>query len=225
MAALPPLFDLGMVPGAWRELWQVDHPWEVLANLDRFLTALEPGVEGTVHPTAVLDGPVRLEAGASIGPHAYVQGPAWIMSGAEVHHGAYLRGGVLLAPGARVGHASEVKRSVFLPGAKAPHFNYVGDSVLGSEVNIGAGVKVANLKAMGGTIVVAGIDTGLRKLGALLGDRVSVGCNAVLAPGTVVGMDTVIYHGATVRGVVAEGLVVKLRPALETAPLLRPGPD
>ncbi len=219
MPPLPPLFDLDLVPEAWRGLWSVEHPWEVLANLDRFLSGLEPEIAGAVHPSAVLEGPVRLEAGASIGPHAYVQGPAWIMAGAEVHHAAYLRGGVLLAPGAKVGHASEVKRSVFLPGAKAPHFNYVGDSVLGSEVNIGAGVKVANLKAMGGTIVVAGIDTGLRKLGALLGDRVSVGCNAVLAPGTVVGRDTVIYHGATVRGVVGEELVVKLRPALETAPL------
>lgn len=219
MRGLPTLFDLDRLPEAWRPWWRSERPWETLAELDRFLNDLEPSLAGSVHPTAVLEGPVRLELGASIGPHAYVQGPAWIMAGAEVHHGAYLRGGVLLAPGAKVGHASEVKRSIFLPGAKAPHFNYVGDSILGREVNIGAGVKIANLKAMGGTIQVAGIDTGLRKLGALLGDDVSVGCNAVLAPGTVVGRGTVVYHGATVRGVVGEGLVVKLRPALEIAPL------
>jgi UDP-N-acetylglucosamine diphosphorylase / glucose-1-phosphate thymidylyltransferase / UDP-N-acetylgalactosamine diphosphorylase / glucosamine-1-phosphate N-acetyltransferase / galactosamine-1-phosphate N-acetyltransferase len=140
-----------------------------------------------------------LEAGASIGPHAFVQGPAWIMAGAQVGHAAMLRGGVLLGPKAKVGHASEVKRSVLLAGAKAPHFNYVGDSVIGHGANLGAGVKLANLKVVGGR--GGRRATGLRKLGALVGDGVSIGCNAVLAPGTVIGADTVVYAGATVRGV------------------------
>lgn len=220
---LPYTFDLDRVPRAWRALFDEEQPWRILARLDAFWATLPPMSEehlheGEVHPTAVLEGAVLIEAGARIGPHAFVQGPAWLMAGAEVGHGAYLRGGVLLAPHAKVGHATEVKRSVFLSGAKAPHFNYVGDSVLGHDVNLGAGVKVANLKAFGDTIAVGGESTGLRKFGALVGDRVSIGCNAVLAPGTVVGAGTVVYHGAMLRGLVPAESIVKVRPVFEIAP-------
>ncbi len=217
MEAFPVTFDLARVPAVWRMLFDDAVPWAVLARLDEFLRSFEGDVAGDVHPSAVLEGAVRVEAGASIGPHAFVQGPAWLMAGASVGHAAYVRGGVLLAPGAKVGHASEVKRSVFLEGAKAPHFNYVGDSVLGHDVNLGAGVKVANLKAFGDTISMGGTPTGLRKLGALVGDGASIGCNAVLAPGTVVGAGTVVYHGALLRGLVPAHSVVKVRPTLETA--------
>src|SRR3990170_4955107 len=117
----------------------------------------------------VVEGAVRLEAGARIGPHAHVVGPVWLMAGAEVGHGATVRGGVLLGPDAKVGHATEVKRSIFFAGAKAPHFNYVGDSVLGHGANLGAGVKLANLRATGGTVAMAGHATGLRKLGSWVG--------------------------------------------------------
>lgn len=216
MEAMPETFDLERVPAPWRALFDDDLPWAVLARLDDFWRTLVVDVAGEVHPTAVLEGPVRVDVGASIGPHAFVQGPAWFMTGSSVGHGAYVRGGVLLAPGAKVGHATEVKRSVFLGGAKAPHFNYVGDSVLGHDVNLGAGVKVANLKAFGGTISVGEASTGLRKLGALVGDGASIGCNAVLAPGTVVGAGTVVYHGAMLRGLVPAHSVVKVRPTLET---------
>jgi UDP-N-acetylglucosamine diphosphorylase / glucose-1-phosphate thymidylyltransferase / UDP-N-acetylgalactosamine diphosphorylase / glucosamine-1-phosphate N-acetyltransferase / galactosamine-1-phosphate N-acetyltransferase len=215
MLRLPELFDLERVPEPWRELFQAEAPWLALARLDDLVARLTDRREGEVHPTAVVEGVVVLEAGASIGPHAFVQGPAWIMAGAQVGHGSMLRGGVLVGPKAKVGHASEVKRSVLLGGAQVPHFNYVGDSVIGHGVNLGAGVKVANLKVMGGGIVVGGVSTGLRKLGALVGDGSSIGCNAVLAPGTVLGRDTVVYNGATVRGVVAAHSIVKLRPSLE----------
>lgn len=216
MDAIPVTFDLSRVPAAWRFLFDDVLPWAVLARLDDFLRSFEGELVGEVHPSAVLEGPVRVEAGASIGPHAFVQGPAWLMAGASIGHGAYVRGGVLLAPGAKVGHATEVKRSVFLEGAKAPHFNYVGDSVLGHDVNLGAGVKVANLKAQGDTISMAGTSTGLRKFGALVGDGASIGCNAVLAPGTVVGAGTIVYHGAMLRGLIPAHSVVKVRPTLET---------
>jgi len=215
MPQLPDLFDLALVPEAWRGLFDREAPWLALARLDALLEGLVDRREGEVHPTAVLEGAVVLEAGARIGPHAYVQGPPWIMADAEVGHAAYLRGGVLLGPRSKVGHASEVKRSVLLAGSHAPHFNYVGDSVIGSGVNLGAGVKLANLKVVRGGVVVGGVATGLRKLGALVGDGASIGCNAVLAPGTVVGRGTIVYDGATVRGVVPAGSIVKLRPALE----------
>lgn len=216
MPNLPELFDLDRLPAAWRGLLDPDAPWAALGRLDELLRHVVPLLAGDVHPTALVEGPVRLEAGARIGPGAWVQGPAWIMAGAEVGHGALVRGGVALGPGARVGHASEAKHALLLGGAKAPHFNYVGDSVLGHDVNLGAGVKLANLKVMHGTIHVAGVDTGLRKLGAMIGDAASIGCNAVLAPGTVIGRDTIVYEGATVRGVVPARSIVKLRPALET---------
>lgn len=219
MVQLGDLIDLGVLPSAWRRLADVRHPWEVLVRLDEVLEHLEPVIAGEVHPSAVLEGPVRVEAGARVGPQAYLQGPVWVMAGAEVGHGAFARGGVLLAPGARLGHASEAKRAVLLADAKAPHFNYVGDSVLGARVNLGAGVKCANLKTSPGTVHVGPLDTGLRKLGALLGDDVSVGCNAVLAPGTVVGRGSVVYANASVRGVVPPRTLVKVRHTLEPVPL------
>jgi UDP-N-acetylglucosamine diphosphorylase / glucose-1-phosphate thymidylyltransferase / UDP-N-acetylgalactosamine diphosphorylase / glucosamine-1-phosphate N-acetyltransferase / galactosamine-1-phosphate N-acetyltransferase len=224
VAPLPELFDPAGVPAAWRDLLDLDAPWLALARMDALLAGLVDRREGDVHPSAVLEGVIVLEAGARIGPHAYVQGPAWIMAGAEIGHAAKLRGGALIGPGAKVGHASELKRSILLTGAHAPHFNYVGDSVVGQRVNLGAGVKLANLKVVQGGVVVAGVATGLRKLGALIGDRSSIGCNAVLAPGTVIGRDSVVYNGATVRGIVPARSIVKLRPALEVVDRLDPDP-
>lgn len=208
-------FELDRVVDTLRVLIRGERPWDALVALDRFCSRLVDDRRGRVHPTAVLEGPVVLAEGASIGPHAYVQGPVWIGEAAQVAHGAYLRGNVVVGPGAKVGHATEVKRSVLLGGAKAPHFNYVGDSVLGTDVNLGAGVKLANFRVDGGEISVGGEGTGLRKLGAILGDGVSIGCNAVLNPGTLVGRDSVIYPNAMVHGIVPPGTIVKLRPHLE----------
>lgn len=216
MLAMAQLFDVTRLPAELANLLDVELPWEALARLDAYCAAGRDGRAGSVHPTAIVEGPLVIEPGAEVGPFAYLTGPVVMLAGAKVGHGAYLRGPVVLGPDAHVGHATEVKRSVFLAGAKAPHFNYVGDSVLGHDVNLGAGVKLANLKVMHGTIHVAGVDTGLRKLGAMIGDAASIGCNAVLAPGTVIGRDTIVYEGATVRGVVPARSIVKLRPALET---------
>ena len=207
----PALFDLDRMPAALRPLWRDDAPWDVLTALDAFLADLNPARHGAIHPTAVVEGVISLEEGATIGPHAYVVGPCLLMTGAEVGHGAMLRGGVILGPGAKVGHASEVKRSLLLGGAKVPHFNYVGDSVLGHDVNLGAGVKLANLRLTPGTVRVGEIDTGLRKLGAILGDGVSIGCNAVVSPGTLIGRDTLVVDGVSLRGVIPAGHLVKRR--------------
>jgi len=212
------LFDADRLPEGLRTLLSPDAPWDVLGALDGFLAAVRDRREGTVHPTAIVEGPVVVEAGARIGPFAWVRGPAWIGAGAEVGHAAIVRGGCVLAPGAVVGHASEVKHALLLAHAKAPHFNYVGDSVVGANVNLGAGVKVANLKNDGGSVHVAGHDTGLRKFGAAIGDDVHVGCNAVLSPGTIVGARTTVYAGAILRGVIDADVIVKHRPVLETAP-------
>jgi UDP-N-acetylglucosamine diphosphorylase / glucose-1-phosphate thymidylyltransferase / UDP-N-acetylgalactosamine diphosphorylase / glucosamine-1-phosphate N-acetyltransferase / galactosamine-1-phosphate N-acetyltransferase len=218
MLSLDELFGLARVPDPWRGLFDVDAPYNVLARLDELLESIADDRRGEVHPTAIVEGDVMIEPGARVGPFAYVEGPCWLMAGARVGHAAYLRGSVLLGPGAIVGHASEIKRAILLGGARTPHFNYVGDSILGHRVNLGAGVKIANFKAFGDAIRVDGRPTNLRKFGALVGDDVSVGCNAVLAPGTVVGPRSVVYHGAMVRGFVPADSVVKFKPDLVIAP-------
>lgn len=215
MPSTAELFELERVPEALRWLLEVDAPWDVLSRLDAFAADMPTGGSGSVHPTAIVEGPLFLGEGASVGPFAYLQGPVYLAPGAQVGHAAYLRGPVVLGPDTRVMHASEVKRSLMLGGARAPHFNYVGDSVVGHDVNLGAGVKLANFKTTGTEVKVAGRGTGLRKFGAALGDGVSIGCNAVLAPGTLVGRGTVIYNGAMVRGVVGAHRIVKLRQGQE----------
>jgi NDP-sugar pyrophosphorylase family protein len=178
-------------------------PWEVLARIKPFLKErLEPGIHGDVHPAAVIEGDVYIAKGALVEPGAFIQGPTWIGAGTQVRHGAYVRGSVVVGRDCVVGHATEVKNAVFLDEAKAGHFAYVGDSVLGKDVNLGAGTKLANFKLDGANIALntdAGkIDTGLRKFGALLGDGVQTGCNSVTSPGSVLGKECWVYANTTV---------------------------
>lgn len=215
------LFRLDDLPDELAELLNVANAWQALARLDEFGLTLERAIHGHIHSSAVVTGPLFLEEGARIDPYAMLEGPVWIGRGAQVGHGAFVRGPTVLMEGSRVGHASEVKRSIFLPGARAPHFNYVGDSIIGRNVNLGAGVKIANFKTFGDAVKMNGEATGLRKLGAVVGDDVSIGCNAVLSPGSVIGPRTIVYNGAMVRGTIPEDTVVKYRMELETAPLQR----
>jgi UDP-N-acetylglucosamine diphosphorylase / glucose-1-phosphate thymidylyltransferase / UDP-N-acetylgalactosamine diphosphorylase / glucosamine-1-phosphate N-acetyltransferase / galactosamine-1-phosphate N-acetyltransferase len=209
------LYCLECVPEELRPLLDVTYPWEILKKLDEFVATIQDHRAGDIHPTAVVEGNVYLHESASIGPHTFIEGPAWIGKDVVVGHAVYLRAGVVLAPHAKVGHSTEVKRSLFLEGAAAPHLNYVGDSILGRKVNIGAGVKLANFNNMGTTIKIDGQPTGLRKLGAMLGDEVTLGCNAATAPGTIVGARTMVYQGSMLRGIIPADSVVKMRPTLE----------
>lgn len=213
MDSLPELFDGSVVrgPAATWSWGDTRSPWTLLDSMDERLADLRTSIEGDVHPTAVLEGPVVLGEGARVAPHAYVIGPAWIGRDVLVGHGAHVRGGAIIMDGAYVGHACEVKHSILRPGATVAHFNYVGDSIVGARVNLGAGVKLANVKNDGGDVEVRGLSTGRRKLGSILGDDVRVGCNAVCAPGTVVGRGSWIYAGASVRGVVPSESIVKVR--------------
>lgn len=209
------LFDARRVANELRGLLEVAEPWHIFAKMDAFLAEIEPDILGTVHPSAILTGTIYLAEGATIEAHACIEGPAWIGAGATVGHSAYIRGGSILAPNVKVGHSSEVKHSFLMNDAKAPHFNYVGDSILGNNANIGAGVKLANFHVLGKYIRVAGVETGRRKFSTAMGDDVSVGCNAVCAPGTIIGKNTLIYAGAMVRGVIPANSMVKLRQAQE----------
>jgi len=153
-----------------------------------------------------------------------IEGPIWIGANVEIRPGAYLRGGVWIGDGAIIGASSEIKHSILLPGARAPHLNYVGDSMLGSGVNLGAGTILSNFRHDGGEIVIptptGSLATGRRKLGALLGDGVKTGCNCVLHPGVIVGSGSGLYPGVHLRsGIYAEETLIKLRQDLTFTPL------
>lgn len=201
--------------------------WEALSRLPGYLASvLRPGIRGEVEPGAFVGRDVEIAEGAHVEAGAYIRGPALIGPGTEVRHGAYVRGLVLTGAGCVIGHASECKTAVFLDRAKAPHFAYVGDSVLGHDVNLAAGVRLANLKVLPGTVSVrlpdgTKLDTGLDKLGAMVGDGVQIGCNTVTAPGTVIGRDCVVYSNIPLQGVVPAGSVVAWRPELTVRPKRR----
>jgi acetyltransferase-like isoleucine patch superfamily enzyme len=142
--------------------------------------------------------------GTVVEPGAFIKGPTIIGSHSEIRQGAYIRGDCLVGNKCVVGHTTEMKGSILLDGAKAPHFAYVGDSILGKNVNLGAGTKLANLKMIAGSIIVTvdkkRYDTGRRKLGAILGDHTETGCNSVTSPGTLMGPSSVVYPGVAVPG-------------------------
>lgn len=222
MAVLPPLF--AEVPEPFRDAYDPEAPWTLLGEpLDRLLEGLpEREIDGEVAEGAFLQKPrIVVGAGAKIAPGALIEGPAWIGPGVTIRTGAYVRGGVWLGEGAVVGANTEVKRSILLPHAKAPHLAYVGDSILGSGVNLGAGTVLSNFRHDGGNIVIPGpdgkrIDTGRRKLGAVLGDGVATGCNTVLHPGVVLGRDTMTYPGVMLRsGIYPERSILKLRQQIQ----------
>lgn len=221
---------MSTLPELWRELppalargFTPERPWELLgAALDEALAALPSGrIESALGPDVHLAGDrIVVERGVCVGPGAVIEGPAFVGEGAEIRPGAYLRGGVWLAPGALVGASTEVKRAVLLEGARAPHLAYVGDSVLGRDVNLGAGTILSNFRHDGGEVVVPHgeerLATGRRKLGALLGDGVRTGCNCVLHPGCIVGARTALYPGVQLRaGVYPADRLIKLRQSLE----------
>ena len=193
--------------------------WEALGQtLDAYLAAwnrwevLTPLSEG-VH---VLGGPILIEAGCHIDPGAVLRGPLIVGEGCEIRTGAYLRGRVILGRRCVVGAHSEVKSAILLDGAHAPHQNYVGDSILGRNVNLGAGTILSNVKNVGHEVTFRHqeelIRTGLRKFGAVLGDECRTGCNTVLNPGVLMGPGCVTYPGVCLRsGYYPAGTLVKLR--------------
>jgi UDP-N-acetylglucosamine diphosphorylase / glucose-1-phosphate thymidylyltransferase / UDP-N-acetylgalactosamine diphosphorylase / glucosamine-1-phosphate N-acetyltransferase / galactosamine-1-phosphate N-acetyltransferase len=201
--------------------------WEALQRLPEYLlSVLRPGIRGEVEDGAYITGDVEIADGARVEAGAYIRGPALIGPGTEVRHGAYLRGNVLTGADCVIGHASECKAAILLDRARAPHFAYVGDSILGNDVNLGAGTRLANFKIVPGTIAVrhpdgTSMDTGLRKLGALLGDGVQIGCNAVTSPGTVIGRESIVYLGASLQGTIPPRSVVTWKPQLVIRPLPR----
>jgi NDP-sugar pyrophosphorylase family protein len=202
----------------------VTYVWEVLPRIkDYILAHLKPGIDGLVKEGAWLEGDdIQIGRGTVVEPGALIHGPVIIGCNCEIRQGAYIRGQALVGDGCVVGHTTEMKNSVMLDGAKAGHFAYIGDSILGRDVNLGAGTKLANLKINGSAVTVRHEgrvhDTGLRKFGAILGDGVELGCNSVSSPGTIVGPQTLVYPIAAVAGVIPARSIVKLKQSQEIHP-------
>lgn len=186
-----------------------EYPWDMLKRIGQFVSDLiKKGIDGySLYKEGVLVG-----EGVTIHPNAVVEPPAIIGSGTEIRTGAYIRGNVIIGNGCVVGNSSELKNCILLDRVQVPHYNYVGDSVLGNYAHMGAGSICSNLKADGKNIVIHGeteIETGLRKIGGILGDHADIGCSCVLNPGTVVGRYTTVYPLTSLRGVIPENCIVK----------------
>jgi len=208
-------FNVVEVAGYWRD---IGRPWDLLdANLVALQHEAEDRIEGEVHPTALIEGKAYVAPGAVVGPNTVIEGPAYIGPGARLGPHSYLRGGVVVLEGAKIGHATEVKASVLMEHARAPHLNYVGDSVVGEHVNLGAGTITANLRFDDKTIKVTvkgrRVDTGRRKLGAIIGGYAKTGINVSIMPGVKIGSHALIYPGCVVARDVGQGGVYKCRGA------------
>jgi len=196
--------DAGVELG-WRKLksWlALSYPWDLLEANEILLSRLEPQNLGEVEPGAVVKGPVGIGRNTLVRAGSYIEGPVLIGEGCEIGPNCYIRPFTSIGDGCRIGAAVEVKNSIIMRGTKIPHHNYVGDSIIGEDCNLGAGTKIANLRLDRRNVVVEGRETGRRKLGAIIGDRVEVGINASINVGTVIGNDSFIGPGALVEGVV-----------------------
>jgi NDP-sugar pyrophosphorylase family protein len=186
-----------------------EYPWEMLPKLKQYITDLiERGIEGY---TLIADG-VLVGENVKIYPTATIEGPTIIGSGCEVRPGAFIRGSVITGEGCVIGNSSELKNCILLDKVQIPHYNYVGDSVLGNRAHTGAGTICSNLRSDGKPVVIHGeedYETGLRKVGGILADGADVGCGSVINPGTVIGKNTTVYPLTSLRGVYPADCIVK----------------
>ena len=189
----------------------VTYPWEVLPKISRFIVELGNTLSEEEYEKQGEN--IWIARDAKVAPTASITGPCIIGKGAEVRHCAFIRGNALVGEGAVVGNSTELKNVILFNKVQVPHYNYVGDSVLGYKAHMGAGSITSNVKSDKKLVVVKGdseeLETGLKKFGAMLGDEVEVGCGSVLNPGTVVGPHSNIYPLSSVRGVVPADSIFK----------------
>jgi len=219
MFAPADLFDLSQSEHA--SLFEgCTHAWEALPRIEAYLLAkLRPALHNRCQGTAFIGPHVFIGEGSLVEDGAMIKGPAIIGRNCQIRHNAYVRENVLIGDDCVVGNACELKNTLLFNRAEVPHFNYVGDSILGFKAHLGAGVKISNLKITPGhvSLEIDGrlIDTGLRKFGALLGDHSNVGCNAVLNPGSILGRKAMIYPNVSWRGYLPPNSVAKNRASTE----------
>jgi len=203
------LFDLNNTI-AKEYLEKFEYPWQALAGIKDLILeigkTLDPNEYIQVYKTVWIHKSVKYYA------TAYVEGPAIIMEGCEIRQSAFIRGSALIGRNCVIGNSCELKNVIIFDDVQVPHFNYVGDSILGHKAHFGAGAITSNFRADHGEITIHGDEdfkTGRNKIGAFVGDNTEVGCNSVLNPGTVVGKNCVIYPLSSVRGIVKENSIYK----------------
>ena len=190
--------------------------WEALDRIGDYLSdKLVPWLEGEVSEAAHLGSDVFIGKGTVVEPGATIKGPAWIGENCVVRAGAYVRENVIAGNGVMLGNSSEFKNCILFDNCEVPHFNYVGDSILGYKAHLGAGVILSNVRLDYKNVSVSQpgggiVDSGLMKFGAIVGDETEIGCNSVLSPGSIIGRRCIIYPGTQWRGTLADEQIVKL---------------
>ena len=189
----------------------IEYPWEVLPRIEAFILQLGPMLPADEYEQKGEN--IWIAKSATVAETASITGPCIIDSNAQIRHCAFIRGNAIIGKGAVVGNSCEIKNSILFDEVEAPHYNYVGDSILGYKSHLGAGAITSNIKNDKKNVIVkfplGELETGLRKMGALVGDGVQVGCNTVLNPGTVIGKNTRIYPLNSVRGWIDENSIYK----------------
>lgn len=191
-----------------------EHVWQALDRIQEYLRTYPLGTT-QVYNGAYLVNPAEISIGEGtiIEPGAYIKGPCIIGKNCQIRHGAYIRGDCVIGDSCVIGHTTELKHSIILNHSNAAHFAYLGDTILGSHVNLGAGVKCANLRLDGKNISVSvhgtKVPTNRRKFGSIIGDNAEVGCNTVLNPGTVLGKHAIAYPGLNFGGYVSDNSIIK----------------
>ena len=192
-------------------LESVEYPWEALKGISDFIRKIGPTLDTDIYEQKGED--IWVAKSAKVAPTAYLNGPLIIDEDAEIRHCAFIRGSAIVGKGSVVGNSTELKNVIIFNSVQVPHYNYVGDSILGHKSHMGAGSITSNVKSDKTLVVVKDkneeIKTGLKKFGAMLGDHVEVGCNSVLNPGTVIGRCSNIYPLSMVRGVVPANSIYK----------------
>lgn len=188
---------------------KADYPWQILPQISEYIkTLLNSGIDGFCE----IKKGVLVGQGVKIYDTAVIEAPAVIGSGTEIRPGAFIRGNVITGANCIIGNSSELKNCILLQNVQVPHYNYIGDSILGNKAHTGAGVICSNLKSDGKPVVIRGdenFETGLRKVGGILADGADIGCGCVINPGTIIGKNTSVYPLTSLRGVIPAGCIVK----------------
>ncbi len=209
-AKIKNMYDLSQTI-AGEYLAQFEYPWEALAGIKDYIKKLGPTLDKEIFEQRGED--IWVAKSVTIAPTATLNGPLIIDEGTEVRPGAFVRGSAIIGKDCVVGNSTEIKNDIIFNNVQVPHYNYVGDSILGYKSHMGAGSITSNVKSDKTLVVVKDGDeeiaTGLKKFGAMLGDHVEVGCNSVLNPGTVIGPNSNIYPVSCVRGVIPANSIFK----------------
>jgi NDP-sugar pyrophosphorylase family protein len=197
------------------------HAWDALKQITSYLQfRLKPAIHGRLIGKPFVSNAAYIGKGTIIEQGAMIKGPAWIGEGCEIRNGAYIRENVIIGSGCVIGNSCEFKNCIIFDEAQVPHFNYVGDSILGYRAHLGAGVVLSNVKLDHSEITVLPaegglVPTGLKKFGAIIGDFAEIGCNSVINPGSLIGRRSILYPGTVWRGVVPADSIVKTKQSHE----------